>query len=109
MAFLLHIFELQPPATDRWKWLSPRRQQTPQSEGDQPSLVATDEYLAGFEEVAAFISTEDDGGMYRRFRRLAARNLLYMQSELASLEDKSHRTADRAKHCEEPDQVFQGQ
>ncbi|RMX98427.1 hypothetical protein D0867_12440 [Hortaea werneckii] len=67
------------------------RQKNPESQGDQPSVVTPDEYLPGFEEVAAFISTEDEGGMYRRFRRLAARNLLYTQVELASLEDELHR------------------
>lgn len=36
--------------------------------------------------------------MYRRFRRLAARNLLYMQSEVASLEHKLHRM-DRDDRC----------
>ncbi|KAI6884928.1 hypothetical protein KC360_g6034 [Hortaea werneckii] len=89
MALLQHILKLQHLAA--WKWLSTRRQKNPESQGDQPSLVTPDEYLPGFEEVAAFISTEDEGGMYRRFRRLAARNLLYMQSELASLEDKLHK------------------
>ena len=89
MAFLQHILKLQPFAA--WKWLSTRRQKNPGSQGDQPSEVTPDEYLPGFEEVAAFISTEDEGGMYRRFRRLAARNLLYMQSEVASLEHKLHR------------------
>ncbi|GAB1737253.1 hypothetical protein NU219Hw_g1182t1 [Hortaea werneckii] len=62
-----------------------------ESQGDQRRLVTPEEYLPGFEEVAASISTENEGGMYRRFRRLAARNLLYMQSELASLEEKLHR------------------
>ncbi|RMY42907.1 hypothetical protein D0865_11633 [Hortaea werneckii] len=88
---LLHFFKLQLPATEQWNWLRPQRQKNPESQGDQPSVVTPDEYLPGFEEVAAFISTEDEGGMYRRFRRLAARNLLYMQSELASLEDKLRR------------------
>ncbi|RMY65842.1 hypothetical protein D0863_08844 [Hortaea werneckii] len=72
--------------------------ENPGSQGDQPSEVTPDEYLPGFEEVAAFISTEDEGGMYRRFRRLAARNLLYMQSEVASLEHKLHRM-DRDDRC----------
>ncbi|RMY62991.1 hypothetical protein D0864_12729 [Hortaea werneckii] len=96
MAFLQHILKLQPLAA--WKWLSTRRQKNPGSQGDQPSEVTPDEYLPGFEEVAAFISTEDEGGMYRRFRRLAARNLLYMQSEVASLEHKLHRM-DRDDRC----------
>ncbi|KAI7542596.1 hypothetical protein KC331_g7884 [Hortaea werneckii] len=98
MPSLLHFFKLQLPATGRWKWLSPQRQKSPESQGDQPTVVIPDEYLPGFEEVAAFISTEDEGGMYRRFRRLAARNLLYMQSELASLEDKLRRM-DQGDKC----------
>ncbi|RMY21487.1 hypothetical protein D0866_12242 [Hortaea werneckii] len=95
---LLHFFKLQLTATEQWNWLSPQRQKNPESQGDQPSVVTPDEYLPGFEEVAAFISTEDEGGMYRRFRRLAARNLLYMQSELASLEDKLRRM-DQGDKC----------
>lgn len=98
MPSLLHFFKLQLPATERWKWLSPQRQKSPESQGDQPTVVIPDEYLPGFEEVAAFISTEDEGGMYRRFRRLAARNVLYMQSELASLEDKLRRM-DQGDKC----------
>ncbi|RMZ35694.1 hypothetical protein D0859_00170 [Hortaea werneckii] len=89
MTFLQHILKLQPLAA--WKWLSTRRQKDPESEGDQPSPVTLDEYLPGFEEAAAFISAEDEGSMCRRSRRLTARNLLYMQSELASRKDKLHR------------------
>lgn len=76
----------------------PTAPKDPESQGDQPSLITPDEYLPGFEEVAALISTEDEGGMYRRFRRLSARNLLYMQSELASLEDKL-RGMDQGDKC----------
>ncbi|KAI6813354.1 hypothetical protein KC340_g16562 [Hortaea werneckii] len=89
MTFLQHILKLQPLAA--WKWLSTCRQKDPESEGDQPSPVTLDEYLPGFEEAAAFISAEDEGSMCRRSRRLTARNLLYMQSELASRKDKLHR------------------
>ena len=48
------------------------------------------EYSPGFAEVSAFLSMEDEqeGGLYRRFRNLNTRNLLYMQAELDALEAK---------------------
>jgi hypothetical protein len=50
------------------------------------SQSAQDEYLPGYAELAAFISIDPDFQIYRRFDRLSARNLLYLQSELAELE-----------------------
>ena len=44
------------------------------------------EYLSGYAELAAYISVDADCQIYRRFDRLGARNLLYLQSELAALE-----------------------
>jgi N-formylglutamate amidohydrolase len=43
------------------------------------------EYLPGHAELAAYISIDPDFQIYKRFTRLSARNLLYLQSELASL------------------------
>ena len=48
----------------------------------------TEEYPPGFAEVSAFISLDREGGLYRRFRDVSARNILYMQSEIATLNDK---------------------
>jgi hypothetical protein len=46
----------------------------------------------GYPQYAAFIATDPDGSttVYRRFDRLAARNLLYLESELADLEVKQN-------------------
>ena len=52
-------------------------------------LVAHDkEYPSGFPLVAAFIAADKDktATIYRRFDRLAARNLLYLQGRLVQLE-----------------------
>ncbi|KAK6397292.1 hypothetical protein LTR65_006266 [Meristemomyces frigidus] len=61
-------------------WIKHRWQQ------DEERLEWSPEYAPGFAEVSAFISSDTEGGLYRRFRELSARNILYMQSELASLE-----------------------
>jgi hypothetical protein len=45
------------------------------------------EYLPGYAELAAYISIDPDFQIYRRFDRLSARNLLYLQSEMAELEE----------------------
>ena len=46
------------------------------------------EYPTGFSEVAAFIAKDADSTttIYRRFDRLSAKNLLYLQSRLQKLE-----------------------
>ncbi|MCJ1245211.1 hypothetical protein MMC30_002412 [Trapelia coarctata] len=51
------------------------------------------EYANGFPLVAAFIAEDKDktSTVYRRFDRLAARNLLYLQSRLIQLEAKQDR------------------
>lgn len=45
-------------------------------------------YLDGFPSLAHFIASDKDGtsAIFKRFNRLAARNLLILQSELAELE-----------------------
>ena len=47
-------------------------------------------YARGYPSLAAFIASDCDHStsIYRRFDRLSARNLLYLQSELAELEAK---------------------
>lgn len=49
----------------------------------QPSI-----YVDGYPSLAAFIASDRDGSaaIFKRFNRLAARNLLLLQSELADLE-----------------------
>ncbi|KAL9107640.1 MAG: hypothetical protein Q9187_008398 [Circinaria calcarea] len=44
------------------------------------------EFLEGFSNFAEFIASDDDLSIYRRFRSLSARNLLYLQAELQVLE-----------------------
>lgn len=53
-------------------------------------MVSTkvNEFLEGHSDFAAYIATDTELEIYRRFRRLSARNILYLQSELASLEVK---------------------
>ncbi|KAI8937238.1 hypothetical protein NX059_006447 [Plenodomus lindquistii] len=48
------------------------------------------QHLSGFPSLAAFISSDRDGTtlIYKRFDELAARNLIYLQSELAELQAK---------------------
>lgn len=45
-------------------------------------------YVSGYPSLAAFIASDPDHStaIYRRFDRLSARNLLYLQSELVALE-----------------------
>ncbi len=55
---------------------------------DVELAILDKEYPNGFASVAAFIAKDSDNTstIYRRFDRLAARNLLYLQSKLQSLE-----------------------
>jgi hypothetical protein len=46
------------------------------------------EYLDGYPSLAAFIASDPELAVYRRFDRLTTRNLLYLQSELLYLESK---------------------
>ncbi|KAH0553471.1 hypothetical protein GP486_006457 [Trichoglossum hirsutum] len=47
---------------------------------------STKRYAAGFSDFAAYIASDAELAIYRRFDRLSARNLLYLQSELLELE-----------------------
>jgi hypothetical protein len=42
--------------------------------------------LEGYPSFAEFIAQDSDAAIYRKFERLSARNLLYLQSELQDLE-----------------------
>lgn len=44
------------------------------------------EYLEGHADFSAYIAIDPDLEIFRRFTRLSARNILYLQSELTSLE-----------------------
>lgn len=44
--------------------------------------------LTGFPSFADFIAADADAAIYRRYERLSARNLLYLQSALYELEGK---------------------
>ena len=50
--------------------------------------TAKTKYVKGYPSLAAFIASDVDKStyIYRRFDRLCARNLLYLQDELAELE-----------------------
>lgn len=56
-------------------------------------------YVDGFPSLAAFIASDRDGttAIYKRFNRLAARNLLALQSELAEIEAKLDRLDEEDK------------
>jgi hypothetical protein len=47
-------------------------------------------YISGFPALAAFIASDNDqtSAIFKRFKRLGARNLLHLESELAELEAK---------------------
>jgi len=53
---------------------------------EKGGAVVAPEYLPGYAEFAAYIAVDPDVHIYRRFDRIIARNLLYLQSELATLE-----------------------
>ena len=55
---------------------------------DLKDHMAEIRYVKGYPSLAAFIASDRDKStaIYRRFDRLSARNLLYMQSELVELE-----------------------
>ncbi len=59
--------------------------QVPRQDVENPSEKPR-EYLDGFPSFAAFIASDKDLAIYRRFDRLSARNLLYLQSEIIALE-----------------------
>jgi hypothetical protein len=45
-------------------------------------------YVHGYPSLAAIIASDSSAAIYRRFDRLSARTLLYMQSELSELESE---------------------
>ncbi|KAI9647408.1 hypothetical protein NHQ30_003793 [Ciborinia camelliae] len=53
--------------------------------------MSVPEYLPGFAEFSHFIASDDVLSIYRRFETLNARNNLYLQAELQSLEFKLNR------------------
>ncbi|KAF2193950.1 hypothetical protein K469DRAFT_548266 [Zopfia rhizophila CBS 207.26] len=52
---------------------------------EQPS-PASKQYLEGFPRLSALTASDPDLQVYRRFNRLASRNLLYLQAEILDLE-----------------------
>ncbi|KAH7088777.1 hypothetical protein FB567DRAFT_619589 [Paraphoma chrysanthemicola] len=55
---------------------------------DVEKLAGAPRYLAGFPSLTAFIATDRDhtSAIFKRFKRLGARNLLHLQSRLAALQ-----------------------
>ena len=51
-----------------------------------PSTVPQKPSLPGYPSFANFIAEDADAAIYRKYERLSARNLLYLQSELHELE-----------------------
>ncbi|KAF8860881.1 hypothetical protein BDZ45DRAFT_777884 [Acephala macrosclerotiorum] len=64
-----------------------------QRDDQNDETLAWTQYPAGYPRFAAFISHGEDSSttIYRRFQRLSARNLLYLESELAELEAEQDR------------------
>lgn len=44
--------------------------------------------MPGYEKITSLLSNDEDLAMYRRFRFLSTKTLLYMQAELLHLEEK---------------------
>lgn len=57
-------------------------------------------YLQGYPSLAAFIASDRDqtSAIFKRFKRLGARNLLHMQSELAELQAQQDEFDYKAQH-----------
>jgi hypothetical protein len=67
-------------------------------------------FVNGFPELAAFVASDTDKTtlIFKRFDRLAARNLLHLQSELARLQAKLDSLDEEAqKNNEEPSIVME--
>jgi hypothetical protein len=45
-----------------------------------------EKYPNGYPRLAAFMNSDDDGAIFRRFGTLYTRNLLYLQAEIVDLE-----------------------
>ena len=72
---------------------------------DVELAVLDKEYPNGFASVAAFIAKDPDNTstIYRRFDRLTARNLLYLQSKLQNLEATLDQLDDEDLHTGDED------
>lgn len=57
-----------------------------ENSSDEEHGQAPIEYLNGFSTFAAYITSDSELAIYRKFDFLSARNLLYLQSELIALE-----------------------
>lgn len=55
------------------------------------SAVTQSQYPNGYSSLAAFIASDRELSVYRKFRRISSRNLLYLQSELRILENELDR------------------
>ena len=58
---------------------------------DAEKAKRSDVYLKGYQSFSALLSSDPDLQVYRRFDRLCARNLLYLQSEILALEARLER------------------
>ncbi|KAF2113986.1 hypothetical protein BDV96DRAFT_495249 [Lophiotrema nucula] len=60
-------------------------------------------YLTGYPSLAAFIASDRDqtSAIFKRFKRLGARNLLHLQSELAELEARQDELDDEARRSQD--------
>lgn len=70
---------------------------------DSENATGRPEYANGFPTLAAYIASDSDLAIFRRFDHLSARNLLYLQAELVTLEadlvalDAADLVSERAK------------
>ena len=63
----------------------------PEKDANRDPEDFAEEYLQGFPDCAAFIASSDDIALFRSFKSLSTRNLLYMQLELAALQGELER------------------
>jgi hypothetical protein len=54
---------------------------------DQADLNIVEDHPAGYPQLAAFIASDDNFCMYRKFDRASSRVLLHLQSEIAALDN----------------------
>jgi hypothetical protein len=54
----------------------------------RPQQALPPEFLPGYTELSAFMGSDRDGQIYRRFDTLSSRNLLYLQSEICCIETR---------------------
>lgn len=76
---------------------------------DYESTQPWTRYARGYPRFAAFIAHDPDKStaIYRRFKRLSARNLLYLESELSELETEQDELDDEAKRNEDIGEMLQ--